>query len=132
MTSLLVSLSRARSAKLYVARFLKAPGLRKRELGAVRDCLEELDDVADRIDKSVKELKSLARKRKGPEFDLSVSNVLTWVSAAVTDENTCVDGFAGKAMDGRVKTAVRKRAVNVIEVTSNALALCNLYAKKLK
>ncbi|KAK4479972.1 hypothetical protein RD792_013026 [Penstemon davidsonii] len=50
------------------------------------------------------------------------------VSAALTDEDTCADGFAGKAMNGGVKTAVRQRILNIVHITSNALALVNSYA----
>ncbi|KAE8727707.1 Plant invertase/pectin methylesterase inhibitor superfamily protein [Hibiscus syriacus] len=32
----------------------------------------------------------------------------TWVSAALTDEDTCMDGFAGKSMKGYAKTGKEK------------------------
>ncbi|CAN1159041.1 21 kDa protein [Linum perenne] len=57
-----------------------------------------------------------------------VSNVVTWVSAALTNENTCVDGFEGKALNGRMKDGIRGRFRNTVMVTSNALALINKYA----
>lgn len=59
----------------------------------------------------------------------SVSNVQTWMSAALTDEETCTDGL--KEADGGVR---RRRGVVVKvgsrvgvakEFTSNALALVN-------
>jgi pectinesterase inhibitor-like protein len=57
-----------------------------------------------------------------------IDDVQTWVSAALTDESTCSDGFAGNAMNGNLKTAVRGRIVNIAQLTSNALALINNYA----
>jgi len=57
-----------------------------------------------------------------------MSNVETWVSSALTDESTCGDGFAGKALDGRIKASIRARMVSVAQVTSNALSLINQYA----
>lgn len=56
----------------------------------------------------------------------------TWVSAALTDETTCMDGFAGKGMDGKIKESVRAQVVAVARVTSNALALVNNFAAKHK
>ncbi|CAF2380530.1 unnamed protein product [Brassica napus] len=35
-----------------------------------------------------------------------MSNVQTWVSAALTDETTCLDGFSGRAMEGKVKKLI--------------------------
>ncbi len=57
-----------------------------------------------------------------------MNDIQTWVSAALTDEDTCTDGFAENAMNGNVKTTVRARVVNMAHMTSNALALINSYA----
>lgn len=56
-----------------------------------------------------------------------LSNVQTWVSAALTDTNTCLDSLSHNA-GPTVRTAVRKRVVEVAQVTSNALALVNRLA----
>ncbi|KAJ8632224.1 hypothetical protein MRB53_025560 [Persea americana] len=57
-----------------------------------------------------------------------MSNVQTWVSAAITDEYTCLDGLAETAGNGELKAALRSRVVHVARLTSNALALLNRYA----
>lgn len=128
-TALTVSLSKARSAKAFVTKLGKIKGMKGRELEAVHDCLEEMNDSIDRLSRSVQELDK-AGKSKGQDFLWHMSNVDTWVSAALTDENTCVDGFAGRALDGRVKASVRGWVVTVAQVTSNALALINQFAAK--
>lgn len=128
-TALAVSLARARSTKDFVARAAKFRGLKAREYKAIKDCLEEMDDSVDRLAKSVKELKSTGGS-KGQDFLRHVSNVQTWVSAALTDVTTCLDGYASAALNGRLKTSIRSRALNVAQVTSNALALVNQYASK--
>ncbi|KAK9292331.1 hypothetical protein L1049_020297 [Liquidambar formosana] len=128
-TALSVSLARAQTTKTFVSKVTKFKGLKKREIEAVKDCLEEMGDTVDRLSKSVKELNNIG-KSKGQDFLWHMSNVETWVSAALTDENTCVDGFAGRALDGKVKAAIRARVVNVAQVTSNALALVNKFAEK--
>ncbi|KAJ4829360.1 hypothetical protein Tsubulata_024241 [Turnera subulata] len=58
-----------------------------------------------------------------------MSNVQTWMSAALTDEETCTDGFED-VEDGSVKAEVCNRAAVVKKFTSNALALVNTYAAK--
>ncbi|CAK9135164.1 unnamed protein product [Ilex paraguariensis] len=128
-TALSVSLDTAQSMKTFVTRLTKFKGLKKREYAAIKDCLEEMSDNVDRISKSVKELKNMG-STKGPEFQWHMSNVETWVSAALTDENTCTDGFAGKALNGRIQVSIKARVTNLGKVTSNALALVNNYATK--
>ncbi|KAF5480273.1 hypothetical protein F2P56_001036 [Juglans regia] len=128
-TALSVSLSSAQSTRTFVSKLKKFKGLKKKEYEAIADCLEEISDTVDRLGQSIKELKNIG-KAKGQEFAWHMSNVETWVSAALTDENTCVDGFAGKALDGKIKASIKARIVNVAQVTSNALSLINHYASK--
>nr|GEU91433.1 retrovirus-related Pol polyprotein from transposon TNT 1-94 [Tanacetum cinerariifolium] len=54
-----------------------------------------------------------------------MSDVQTWVSSAMTDEDTCSEGFAN---DKKMEGVVRGKLVNVVHLTSNALALINNYA----
>ena len=89
--------------------------------------MEEVGDTVDRLNKSVEELKRVSGSKK--DFQWHISNVETWVSAAMTDENTCSDGFAGSALNGRIKSSVRGRIVDVTRVISNALSLINKYAE---
>ena len=128
-TALSVSLSKCQSTKTFVSKMTKMKGLKSREYEAVKDCLEEMGDTVDRLSKSIHELKHIGQA-KGQDFLWHMSNVETWVSAALTDENTCLDGFSGKALDGKVKASIKAQVVNVAQVTSNALALINSYASK--
>uniref|UniRef100_A0A2P2QUV6 Pectinesterase inhibitor domain-containing protein n=1 Tax=Rhizophora mucronata TaxID=61149 RepID=A0A2P2QUV6_RHIMU len=129
LTALSVSLARAKSATAFVNKMTKVRGIRPREYQAVKDCIENMGDSIDRLSQSVPELGYMGRGA-GQDFDWHMSNVQTWVSAALTDENTCLDGFAGRVMDGNVKVAIRRRVNNVAQVTSNALALVNCFASK--
>ncbi|XP_050223586.1 21 kDa protein-like [Mercurialis annua] len=128
-TALSVSIASAQSTKTFVYKLTKFKGLKPREIAALKDCSEEIDDTVDRLGKSLKELKSLGHA-KGKDFQWHMSNIETWVSAALTDENTCTDGFGGKALNGKMKSSIRGRIVNVAHVTSNALSLINKYAIK--
>ncbi|GFP88274.1 21 kDa protein [Phtheirospermum japonicum] len=127
MTALAVSVERAQSTKSFVRKLSKLRGLKPREYAAIKDCVEQVSDSVDRLSDSARELKRLGRAR-GPEFIWHMSNLQTWVSAALTDDSTCMDGFSGRALDGRVKSSVRARLTSVAQVTSNALALCNQFA----
>lgn len=127
--ALSVSLAKAQSTNTFVSKMAKFKGLKAREYAAIKDCLDEMGDTVDRLSRSFQELKRMGQA-KGQDFLWHMSNVQTWVSAALTDENTCVDGFAGRALEGKVKASIKARVVNVAQVTSNALALANRYASK--
>lgn len=87
----------------------------------MKDCIENICDSVDELKKSVTEMGCL----KGPDFELHMSNLQTWVGAAMTGEDTCMDGFSGYDMNSSVKHAVRRCVVKATQLTSNALALIN-------
>ncbi|CAI0547285.1 unnamed protein product [Linum tenue] len=125
-TALDVTLASAKSTSAAMLKLSRTHGLAPRQSAAMLDCVEELGDSVDQIRQSIDEL---AGARTSPaEFQMMISDVQTWVSAALTDETTCSDGFAGKEMAGEVKTAVRGRIEKIAHLTSNALALINAYA----
>ncbi|KAI3779094.1 hypothetical protein L2E82_08580 [Cichorium intybus] len=99
-----------------------------RESAAIQDCSSLFGDTVDEIQKSKTEMKRLGLTGESVKFQLS--NVQTWMSAALTNEDTCTDGFQHVA-DGDMKADVCERAVAVKKVTSNALALVNSYADKI-
>jgi len=121
-TALSVTLARAVSAKTFVKKLNKLKGLKPREYIALKDCSQGMADGADRLSKSVRELQRVA----GKDSSWLVSNVQTWVSAALTDASTCLDGFAGRPLP-----SVTAEVTNVMKLTSNALALVNQFAAKL-
>ncbi|KAI3782737.1 hypothetical protein L2E82_12792 [Cichorium intybus] len=113
-----VSISRASKASDYLSS-LQQKEANKREIGAVKDCASQIADSVDDLRKTLGELKQL---RRGT-FRWQMSNAETWVSAALTNEDTCLDGF--KEIEGRVRSDVKKKVTNVAKVTSNALYLIN-------
>lgn len=129
ITSLSVSISNTRSGASFVKNISKAKGIKPREYKAIQDCIENIGDSIDSLSQSFKEL-GLIGHAVGEDFVWHMSNVQTWVSAALTDDNTCLDGFAGPSMNGNVKAAIKDRIVNIAQVTSNALALVNRFASK--
>ncbi|PRQ20856.1 putative pectinesterase [Rosa chinensis] len=63
---------------------------------------------------------------EGSTFGLHVSNLQTWVSAALTNLNTCKDGFVDLNLNGKVEKIIARKIVKAAHLTSNALALINL------
>lgn len=128
-TALNVTLASAKATSAAMSTLSKRSGLKPREVVAMKDCVEELSDAVDELRRSIVEMGHL----RTWNFELTMSDVQTWVSAALTDESTCTDGFqhtAARATDnnGDIKTAVRGRIVQVAQLTSNALALINQLA----
>ncbi|KAL6004891.1 hypothetical protein ACLOJK_005448 [Asimina triloba] len=128
-TALSVSLARARSAAAFVSKLSASKGMPARDRAASKDCVENMGDSVDRLARSVREIGSMGRAGSAG-FQWHASNVQTWVSAALTDESTCMDGFADSGTSRSLQAAVRGRIVNVAQVTSNALALVNRYCQK--
>lgn len=117
-TALKVSLAHTRRA----SKFLHALShddsiiMRKRERSALRDCTEQISDSIDQLRRSLDELQHL----RSETFRWQMSNALTWVSAALTDGDTCLEGFGGNA-----RPDVKRRVTDVARVTSNALYMIN-------
>ncbi|KVH97678.1 Pectinesterase inhibitor [Cynara cardunculus var. scolymus] len=101
-----------------------------RVAAAVHDCFSVFGDAVDEIRGSLRQMRRLGGSGESLRFQLS--NVQTWMSAALTNEETCTDGFEDVADDGGVKAEVCDRAVKVKEVTSNALALVNSFANAIQ
>ena len=97
---------------------------------AVHDCFSNLEDAVDEIRGSLKQMRRLRQDEDSGSVRFGLSNVLTWMSAALTNEETCTDGFEG-VEEGPVKTNVCDRVSRVKKFTSNALALVNGFANKL-
>ncbi|GAA0184384.1 hypothetical protein LIER_31672 [Lithospermum erythrorhizon] len=98
----------------------KLKGSNKKEKDALHDCVEQVGDSVYNLRKTLNELQHLRRE----SFEFQMSNAETWVSAALTNEDTCLDGF--KEIDLIVRGDVKRKINNVAKVTSNALYLITL------
>lgn len=122
-TALSVALSRAKTTSALMVQLSKTHGLKPREVSAMQDCVEEMGESVEQMQRSLSEMSSF----READFRMMISDVQTWVSAALTDEDTCTEGFSEK-MNGNVETAVRENIFKIVQLTSNALALINSYA----
>ncbi|RWV80243.1 hypothetical protein GW17_00058517 [Ensete ventricosum] len=98
-----------------------------REAAALRDCTDTLGDAADQVERTTSELGLLQDPLERSEVAWRVSNAQTWMSAALTNEDTCSDGFqdVGGGDASAIEADVRRRVEKVKQYTSNALALVN-------
>ncbi|XP_031483881.2 21 kDa protein-like [Nymphaea colorata] len=94
------------------------------EAGALRDCIDNLADSVDEMQRSMREFRHLGSGAGNLRFQ--ISNIQTWVSAALTDEDTCFDDFGG--VDGSITFTVRRMMRKIERLTSNSLALFNKFA----
>ncbi|KAG1362217.1 21 kDa protein [Cocos nucifera] len=117
--SLSVSLSYARDTSTMMTRLSKGKGMSSSEAEAMSDCTESLGDSVDELKQSLKAMGHLG----GKNIKLRVNDIQTWVSSALTDENTCMDGFASNGMKTGERNNIRSRIVKVAQLTSNALSI---------
>ncbi|XP_071732696.1 pectinesterase inhibitor 11-like [Rutidosis leptorrhynchoides] len=120
-TALSVTLDTARSTSSSMVKLAQVHGMTHLEVAAMKDCIELLSDSVYELKKSLDEMKQPGSK----DHRLVMSDIQTWVSSALTDEDTCSEGFVN---DPKMKNVVRGKIVNVAHLTSNALALINNYA----
>ncbi|CAF2322556.1 unnamed protein product [Brassica rapa] len=97
-TALKLNVNSAKEAASVISKLLKksqksAAGRKNKMLPEkliLRDCLEEMRDTIVELKQAITEMKTL---RDGDSVPEHMTNVRTWVSAALTDEGTCTDGF---------------------------------------
>ena len=93
-------------------------------VAAMLDCTEEVGDSVYELQRSMEEMGHAG----GSTFSKAISDVETWVSAALTDDDTCLDGFAEEVMDKKVAAIIKRHVQRMARLTSNALALVNRFA----
>ncbi|CAA7399766.1 unnamed protein product [Spirodela intermedia] len=110
----------ARSASTLVGRY----AVRSPAAGAISDCLETVGESVDLLRQSAEELRQMGRPGT-PNYAWRLSNLQTWVSAALTNEITCLDGVTRARVDPVVKATICGRIIGLKQMTSNALAFIN-------
>lgn len=86
------------------------------------DCIECLQDAIDQLHGSL----GVLRKLNARNFYAQMGDITTWLSAVLTDHETCLDGFENPR--GKQAKMVRNRVLRSSYFTSNALALVNKLA----
>lgn len=86
------------------------------ERSAFDDCLELLEDSIDAFSRA---LLSVADQQSG--ISTLSNDVLTWLSAALTNQDTCKEGFEN--VGGEVKKQINETQKDLTELVSNCLAI---------
>ncbi|KAF8117064.1 hypothetical protein N665_0012s0076 [Sinapis alba] len=125
-----VTISKAKSTAVFLTK-LSLPATTK-----VKDCVSYLKDALDEMRDSLRTLRNVSRgvgidaavPSSVEMFRFKMSDVQTYMSAALTYEDTCTDEYEEMDEAGGTKTAVYDRVNKLKRLTSNALALVNSYA----
>ncbi|GJT09308.1 pectinesterase inhibitor 9-like protein [Tanacetum coccineum] len=130
-SAIMVSLNNAKSAAAHVSKLAGTTNLKPGEYQALKDCVNSMNSCVASLTKSLQELGKMAQF-KGQNFVCLMSNVQTWVSSALTNQNSCTGGFSDSSLNGQVKDDLNKKMTPVSQITSNALALVNGFAMRHK
>ncbi|KAI4355357.1 hypothetical protein L6164_004138 [Bauhinia variegata] len=103
-----------------IEKLVTIKSLTKREKTALHDCLETIDETLDEIHKTKDDLKVYPSKKS---LSQHADDLKTLISSAITNQETCLDGFSHDNADKKVRKALEKGLVHVEKMCSNALAM---------
>lgn len=87
--------------------------------GALGDCKALLEDALSRINDSASAMEAAPGEKVLTK--VKISNIKTWISAAITDQETCLDGL--EEMGSAVLDEVRAKLQISKELMSSSLAI---------
>ncbi|XP_050216827.1 pectinesterase-like [Mercurialis annua] len=93
----------------------------KREISALQDCMQMLNDTVDEIRKIVKDLEGYPSLKKSVAEHADELKIL--ISAAMTNQVTCLDGFSHDKGDKKVRESFMDDERYVHRLCGNALAM---------
>ncbi|KAK8570234.1 hypothetical protein V6N13_002929 [Hibiscus sabdariffa] len=117
-----VTIGETKKVAQYLLKVKKHREMRGRYRIALSDCIECFQNAIDELHSSLGVLRNLSASN----FYSQMGDVTTWLSAALTDQDTCVDGFENPK--GKQAEILRSRVLRSSYFTSNALALVNKLA----
>ncbi|KAK9914060.1 hypothetical protein M0R45_037858 [Rubus argutus] len=119
--ALSVALNAARNASSTVSKLSKKKGLARSEALVVKDCIENIRNSIDELKQSFSAMSNLG----GADIEFQLGDIKTWVSAALTNDDTCTEGLNEVKVSLDVKNTITKSIVNIARLASNALSLIN-------
>ncbi|KAK6926002.1 Pectinesterase inhibitor domain, partial [Dillenia turbinata] len=103
---------------LYLTSEISNLNMDARVRSAYEDCMELLEDSVDSLTRS---LDSISPSSSNGQQRGSTQDVLTWLSASLTNQDTCTDGLG--EVSGTVKNEMLDRLRDLSELVSNCLAI---------
>jgi pectinesterase len=110
--ALMVAMDEANKAFALVLRFVK-------KASAFQDCIELMDVTREQLDSSISLLKRHDLKTFTSE---QASDMQTWLSASITNQDTCLEGIS-EYPKSIARALVRSSVENVRKLVSNSLAI---------
>ncbi|XP_047063592.1 pectinesterase-like [Lolium rigidum] len=98
--------------------YLQESSLTARDRLAVSDCIELLDDTMDDLRATTSDLEQRLSTSSRP----MMHEVMTVLSAAITNQQTCLEGFAYQK-GGHLRRLIEPRINHISRLVSNSLAL---------
>ncbi|RZS04809.1 hypothetical protein BHM03_00035198 [Ensete ventricosum] len=89
-----------------------------REEMAIHDCVELLGYSIDELGWSLEEIGRLVLENRNIHHE---ANLRAWLSAALSNQDTCLEGFDGT--DGRIRHYIHSRVAEVTQLVSNLLVM---------
>ncbi|OEL30058.1 hypothetical protein BAE44_0008923 [Dichanthelium oligosanthes] len=139
--ALKVALGGARVAAAAMEAMASAGHLAPMGAEAAQDCVSMLGDAVDLLGQSVEAMKGLVGKeRSGGQaagsssrnVRFQVNSVQTWASAALTNDDMCMEGFKPEAAGGGgVREVVHGHVIGGAHLTAIALGIINALAKQI-
>ncbi|CAL0316207.1 unnamed protein product [Lupinus luteus] len=117
-----VTIGEVKSVQAYLTRLKRQGHFKGRNKVALLDCIETFQYALDELHSSLSVLRRLSKST----FSTQMGDLNAWLSAALTDEDTCLDGFEGNK-ERKIKL-LRNQVLKAYYITSNALALVNKLA----
>ncbi|KAK1365129.1 Pectinesterase [Heracleum sosnowskyi] len=110
---------------VFLIKFVRNQDLSLQQKNAVHDCLEMLDQTLYQLRQATDDLYSFPTS---DDHNRSYGNLKTLLSAAMTNENTCLDGFLDLELDSdhegrRIKDELEVMLSPSLKMISNSLAL---------
>lgn len=99
---------------------------------AMKDCAELFDDAASQLGRSAELICLAVGPGEKVLTEMRISDLQTWISAAMTDQDTCLDGLAemGSTAVGEFKMKVQKSQEdmsNTLAILNNIQSLCEKF-----
>lgn len=123
MTALAATFNATQTTSKILRNLRRSRAVKPGESAALMECVEVVGDAVYELQRGMNKLNQSSRR--GPEFYRQMDDVQTWVSAALTDDDTCMDDFTTV---GRIRILVRGYVVTIARLTSIALTFINDYA----
>ncbi|GKV22165.1 hypothetical protein SLEP1_g32050 [Rubroshorea leprosula] len=120
-----VTLAEVKEVAQYLTKLKKSKHVIGRKGVALSDCVEVFGNAVDELHKSL----AVLRKLNARNFEEQIEDLTTWLSAVLTDEDTCLEGLKGTdCLSRKELRMLQNRVLNTTYFTSNALALVNKLA----